>query len=50
MLLKVALSIKKVFRMKASPSLILQHGAQVGDEGLPLAGGTWREYGLGVAY
>ena len=54
MLHKVALSIEKVFRMKVEgllpDSLILQHGAQDGDEGLPLSGGTWREYRLGMAY
>ena len=45
MLHKVALGIQEVFRMEAEgllpDSLILQHGGQVGDEGRPLAGGTW---------
>ena len=51
MLHKVALGIQEVFRMEAEgllpDSLILQHGGLVGDEGRPLAGGTWCEHGLG---
>ena len=50
----MALGIEEVFRMEAEglfpDSLILQHRGQVGDEGRPLAGGTWCEYGQGEAY
>lgn len=52
MLHEVALGIQEVFWMEAEgllpDGLILQHGGQVGDEGRPLAGGTWFGHGQGV--